>query len=169
MQKLGMIVLLMLCVGCTRNADITLQEAKDIAAKQYQGEILEASLDDSNARSVYQIKIKKEDTLYQVTIDANDGKILADSIVDSSNPAKEETSKPQQDGIERISEQQAKEIALEKTMGGDVVKIEFDKADDPGEKDNYDIKIIKEQMEYELDIDAYTGEILKYEEEALHK
>lgn len=115
MQKLGMIVLLIICVGCTRNADITLQEAKDIAAKQYQGEILEASLDDSNTRSVYQIKIKKEDTLYQVTIDASDGKILADSIVDSSNPAKEETSKPQHADTGMISEEQAKEIALEKT------------------------------------------------------
>lgn len=168
MKKLSIIVWLLFCVGCTKDSSITLQEAKEIALKEYQGEVLEASLDESNARSVYQIKIKKEDTLYHVTIDESNGKVLASSIIASSDPAIEETNKPQTADAGILSEQQAKEIALEKTMGGDVVKIEFDKADDPGEKDSYEIKIIKEQMEYELDIDASTGEIIKYEEEVLH-
>lgn len=169
MKKLSIIVWLLFCVGCTKDSSITLQEAKEIALKEYQGEVLEANLDDSSARSVYQIKIKKEDTLYHVTIDESNGKVLAASIIAPPDPTTEETNKPQTADAGILSEQQAKEIALEKTMGGNVVKIEFDKADDPGEKDSYEIKIIKEQIEYELDIDANTGEIIKYEEEVLHK
>lgn len=169
MKKLSIIVWMLFCVGCTKDSSITLQEAKEIALKEYQGEVLEANLDESNARSVYQIKIKKEDTLYHVTIDESNGKVLAASIIAPPDPTTEETNKPQTADAGILSEQQAKEIALEKTMGGDVVKIEFDKADDPGEKDSYEIKIIKEQIEYELDIDANTGEIIKYEEEVLHK
>lgn len=159
------IALVVLCFGCSKSAtQITLQEAKTIASDTYHGELISANKDDSNQRSVYHIEMKVDGKNYHIIIDASNGDILSDSIIESKPSTSDKDTNKQ-----TISEQEAKEIALQRTKGGEITKIEFDKADDAGEVDTYDIDIIKDTKEYELSIDAYTGEILTYEEETLRR
>lgn len=157
------IALVVLCFGCSKST-ITLQEAKTIASETYHGDVISANKDDSNQRSVYHIEMKVDEKNYHIMIDASNGDILSDRVIESNPSASDKDTSKQ-----AISEQEAKEIALQRTKGGDIRKIEFDKADDAGEVDTYDIDIIKDTKEYELSIDAYTGEILTYEEETLHR
>ena len=57
----------------------------------------------------------------------------------------------------RISKDQARKIALDLVNG---TIIEFDEDDD-----EYEIEIIKDGIEYEIEIDAYTGKILELEKD----
>ncbi|MGM0803829.1 MAG: PepSY domain-containing protein [Bacillota bacterium] len=60
-----------------------------------------------------------------------------------------------------ISEEQAKDIALEKTKGGTVTEMELDR---DGLKDKYEIEVLNGDKEYDLDIVAETGKVSKVEE-----
>lgn len=56
-----------------------------------------------------------------------------------------------------ISEEEAKSIALKKTGGGTVDEVELDDGE-------YEIEIIgNDGYEHEVEIDAYTGEIIEFE------
>ncbi len=59
-----------------------------------------------------------------------------------------------------IGKDKAIEIALEKSEGGTVAEFELDQDDGRYE---YEIQIKKDGMEYEVKIDAMTGEVLKFE------
>ena len=58
----------------------------------------------------------------------------------------------------RISADKAKSIALELTGGGKIIEFELD-------DDEYEIEIISNGKEYEIEIDAYTGKVLDFEVE----
>lgn len=64
-----------------------------------------------------------------------------------------------------ISLQEAKQVAVQKVKDGIVTEIELDKDDG---RYHFDIDLKDEKYEYELEVDAYTGEIIKFEEELLH-
>lgn len=61
-----------------------------------------------------------------------------------------------------ISEKQAEDIALQRTNGGSVNELEFDRDD---QKDKYEIEVHKDGKAYDLDILAGSGEITKFEED----
>lgn len=61
-----------------------------------------------------------------------------------------------------ISVDEAKKIALKLTKGGVVVEIELDKDDD---KIIYEIEILNGNIEFEISIDAYSGEVLEFEKD----
>lgn len=63
-----------------------------------------------------------------------------------------------------IGEARAKEIALARTGGGTVVDIELDWDDGTPE---YEIEIIGNGYEYEIEIDGYTGKILDFDRDEL--
>jgi len=65
-----------------------------------------------------------------------------------------------------ITEEQAKEIALEKVGGGKVKKI---KLDDEDNKVVYEIKVLHENKKYEMNVDAMSGEITEFEYESFDK
>ncbi|MFI3231523.1 MAG: PepSY domain-containing protein, partial [bacterium] len=59
-----------------------------------------------------------------------------------------------------ISKEQAKQIALDKVGGGEVIYIYLDiDDDDKDDRDEYDVKISYNNSIYELEIDAITGQV----------
>lgn len=62
-----------------------------------------------------------------------------------------------------ISIEKAKEIALE-VVNGKIIKIELDNLDDD-DGPEYEIEILGENAEYEIEIDAYTGQVKKFKKD----
>lgn len=67
----------------------------------------------------------------------------------------------------QISEQEAKEIALERVPGAVIEDIWEFKLDYDDGRTEYDGKIYFQKNEYEFEIDAHTGEILNWEAESI--
>ena len=61
-----------------------------------------------------------------------------------------------------LTEEEATNITNQEVPGGEIVKVEQD-FDDP--IPNYDFKILKDNMEYELEVNAYDGSIREIEKE----
>ena len=66
--------------------------------------------------------------------------------------------------INLITSEEAKEIILKKVPNGTFTEFSFD-SDEKTPK--YDSTVIKDNIEYEVDIDAKTGEVIKFEKEKI--
>ena len=106
-------------------------------------------------------------------MDANDGTILKkekdDDYVSNTNEGtvtpiddSNTTTNTNNNTNNIISNEEAQNIALNKTGGGYLVKCELDNDDNMMV---YEIEIKNGNHEYEIDINANTGEILKYEQD----
>lgn len=80
--------------------------------------------------------------------DSDDGK--------KDRKSKGSVEQPKKSTNSRITPDQAKKIALDKVGGGKVIEFELD-------DDEYEIEIIANGKEYEIEINAYTGEILEFD------
>lgn len=121
---------------------ITLQQAKNIALKKVNGTVTKTKSDDDS----YTIYIQKGNYLYEIEVDKKTGKI--DDI-------EKETMKSSQ----KITANKAKEIALNR-VNGKVKSVDYN--DDDNE---YEVEIVKDDIEYEIIIDASSGKILEVEKE----
>lgn len=63
-----------------------------------------------------------------------------------------------------ISEEQAKEIALEQTNGGNITKMSVD-TDDRTKK--YEFDIVNGEFEYDVNIDFNSGKVVEFDQERL--
>ncbi|MPQ44359.1 PepSY domain-containing protein [Clostridium tarantellae] len=63
-----------------------------------------------------------------------------------------------------ITEEKAKEVMLNKVPNGNITKFSYD-ADD--NKPKYEGTVVANNLEYEVDVDAQTGEIIAFEQENL--
>lgn len=100
------------------------------------------------------------------------GILLVGALVGCSNsnnvPVNPGTPTPQQGTVENIgdkrvlTEEEATNIVNKEVPGGEIVKIEQDFDD---AVPNYDFKILKDNMEYELEVNAYDGSIREIEKE----
>lgn len=127
--------------------------AKEIALDLVKGEIVEFKLDDydddGDDDTEYEIKIIANGYKYEIEIDAYTGKVTEferDGKANIKNTL--------------IGEAKAKEIALG-LANGKIVKFELDDDDDA----KYEIEIIANGYEYEIEINAYTGEVLEFEKD----
>lgn len=66
-----------------------------------------------------------------------------------------------------ITPEKAKEIMLSKVPNGTFVEFSFDDSDNSNEIPTFDGKLIKDDMEYDIEINAKDGSIFKLEKEAL--
>lgn len=136
---------------------ISKEEAKKIAIALINGEIIKVKLDNikgHNDTSEYEIKILKDGNLYEIKMDGYTGKIKKIEVEypEMNNNDTIHTNKV-------ISEEQAKKIALEK-INGKVIKIELEYDDDTAE---YEIEILKDGIKYEIEMNAFTGNIFNCE------
>lgn len=135
---------------------ISTEQAKLIALAQVNGEIIKIELDDDDDDDnipEYEIEIVKDGIKYELEIDAYTGVIteFEREDDDDDNDDREYTN------VVRISADQAKKIALG-LVNGTITEFEED-------DDEFEIEIIKDGKEYEIEIDAYTGKVLEFEEE----
>ena len=62
-----------------------------------------------------------------------------------------------------LSQEQAQEIILQKVPNGNIVEIAYENDDTP----KYNSKVSKDNVVYEVDVDAKTGDIVEYEQEII--
>ena len=117
----------------------------------------EAELDWDDGKQVYDIEFYTADFKeYDYEIDAKTGEVLeVDYDAESFTP-------PASSGTV-ITREKAQEIALAKVPGADASHIKKLKLDKDDGKQVYDVEIIYNGAEHEMEIDAVTGKILEYE------
>lgn len=164
--------------GCGENADeITVERAKEIALEHAgitaeQATFVRTEKDREDGKTVYDVEFYSKDFAeYDYEIDALTGEIISyDSDAENftpqtgSNTSVQDTSATQSG----ITDQKAKEIALAKVPGATEADVrEFKKERDDG-REKYEGKIIYNKTEYEFEIDAASGEIIKWESESIY-
>lgn len=152
---------------------------KEFAQKYVPGGIItDLDLDTKNKVPVFEIEMYKDGFEYDLEINAKTGEQISikkekddwgkynvswdykeydfsDSFNQNKSSDVNTNSTKKEIGIEK-----AKEIALNKVPGAYIKKIELDTDDG---RLIYEGEMYKDRMEYEFEIDAYTGEILKWE------
>jgi uncharacterized membrane protein YkoI len=140
---------------------ITEEKAKEIALGAVNGEIIELELDNDDDDPEYEIKVRKDGIVYELEIDAISGDIDEFEREDDDDDYMDDDRDEEEwkeENESRISPDRAKSIALDRVGGGTITEFESD-------DDEYEIEIIKDGREYEIEIHAYTEAILEYEVE----
>lgn len=136
---------------------IGLDKAKELAKEQVpKAKITSVMKKYSDGIDLYKVKMKTSSKKYELKIHARTGKILKykwELTTQTSNSSK------------YIGVEKAKAIALKKVNSGTVLKVSFDYDDGVPV---YEVDIQKGMYEYELEIHAETGKILKYEKEHIY-
>lgn len=76
--------------------------------------------------------------------------------------------RPGAPGAPAVDRATAELIALERAGGGQITKVEFDRAgddrdDDRDDRDHWDVAIRTPGVEHDVDVDAVTGEVLDHD------
>lgn len=119
------------------------QKIKEAIAKQYSGYVY--SLEFNESASEYIAVILKDSIQYTVTLDAFTGKVVNTS----------------QQAVKLLTRQDAKDLALA-TYAGKVRMVEYDQ-----NTAIFTVKIIKDNTEYTVTIDAVSGEITHVKQDKL--
>lgn len=146
---------------------ISEEEAKAIALNHAgltadQVNFIKSSLDRDDNTQHYDVEFYANDTEYDYEIDPRTGEILeydheAENYSSSSNTNTNAT----------ISEEKAKQLALDKVSGAATSDIKEFKLDNDNNKLHYEGTIIYEQHKYEFEIDANNGDILEWDVETI--
>lgn len=147
-------------------AEITEEQAKQIAFEHAQ--VAESDLNNLSVKkdyedgiSVYEIEFQAGNKEYEYDIKAADGQILkTDYDIDEDYVDPETTQTT-------VSEADARALALAKVQGAtdNDIRIKLEKDDG---RLIYEGKIIFDQMEYDFEIDAESGDFLKWEQESVY-
>lgn len=126
---------------------VSKEEAVKSVSEQVNGEVIkvEKDLDDT---LTYEMTMKTENGYEDIEVDASNGEVIEreyDDDSDDSYPAA------------KISLEEAEKIALKKVANGTITDVELD-------RENgllvYEIEVEKKWLEYDLVIDANTGDVL---------
>jgi len=180
---LTVVTVALLFSGCSKKGgDIGEDKAKEIAlshagvaSENITFSKSEKERDDN--RLIYDIEFYSKDSKeYDYEIDAATGEILSYNSEDKGSAISSDTNIAEGNSAalsgeitaQDITDAKAKEIALAKVPGAKESDIrEFEKERDDG-KDKYEGKIYYEKQEYEFEIDARSGEIIKWEVEPIN-
>lgn len=157
---------------------LTVKEAKKIAfdhagTKESKVTDLEAELDKDAGTLHYDISFDAGSYDYDYDIDAYTGKILhsekekdSDNVQTSANAQSTETKPKESTEKKKLTEKEVKKIAFEhaKVKESNVYELEVEQDKDNG-KLHYDISFEADVYDYDYEIDAYTGKILRNEKE----
>ena len=138
----------------------TEKEAINIALRKTNGGIAtEYKLDQKSDNKRYKIEIINKSVKYKIGINSQTGEIISykeKNIKDEKNSSY--INKIVSNS--KVNIESAKQIALKATDGGTVTSYELDIEED---QLFYDIEIVQDNIKYELDINAQTGEVIKLE------
>lgn len=147
------------------NGPLTMEQAKSKALAREgidaaDAVFTKAKLEWDDGRQIYDLEFYANGCEYEYEIDANTGEVLSFEISSSTPPSAAGSV---------ISRDEAQEIALAKVPGATADHIKKLKLDRDDGKQIYEVEIIYNGTEYELDIDAVSGAILKFEAESINK
>jgi len=157
--------------GGNNNGIIAAEKAKEIALKDAglaasQVKFVEVELDEDDGRWQYDVEFYTSKSEYDYEIDAKTGKILEKDF-DAENYDRPESNNQSSNNNGTISADKAKQIALKQVPGATASNIrEFEVDYDDGRLE-YEGKIIYKGMEYEFEIDGYSGAIRDWDAESL--
>jgi uncharacterized membrane protein YkoI len=168
--------------------DLSQEEIREIVITQYPGEITEITLEKDIQSDVYKVLLEYDGKAYTLSIDGNTGEVIemheeelpasqqeedaGDESADGGSASDEQAKEQEQeedaekkeeqteesDREERstIDAEEAQRIALNE-FDGTVTSLELDEEDG---RLIYEIEIERGDQEAEIEIDAFTGEIL---------
>lgn len=145
-------------LAATPKGLLSMEEAKEIAVKSVGGKVTDIELDREKSGDVYEVEVQSKGIEYDLDIDAQTGKVLRTEKDHMDNDDQDDHVVP--DG-KYISKDAAIKIAM-KQAKGIVTKVELD--NDDGHV-VYEIEIEGGTYEYDFDIDAVSGEVLKFEKD----
>lgn len=144
---------------------LTRAAALELAKKQVPGGVVtDLDLDRRGTSYVFEAEVYLDGVEHDLVFDAADGKLLySTKSTDDWNDADwlPRTPEAAKSG-EYIGMEKARQIALAKVPGATVVKCELDYDDG---RATYEGEVYKDRMEYEFEIDALTGKVLKWEQD----
>ena len=135
-----------------------------------QAHFVKSGLDRDDGRRVYDVEFYSEDyTEYDYDIDAVTGEILSfDHDAEYYTPASKSSDSFESAASGSITEAQAKELALAQVPGASENDIrEFEVDYDDGRLE-YEGTIYYDHMEYEFEIDGYSGAIRNWDVESIY-
>ncbi|SFE74838.1 PepSY domain-containing protein [Alteribacillus iranensis] len=157
------------------DTELSLDEAKSIASEQYPGKVTEVELETKNGKKIYEVEITGDTYKYELKLDATTGEIIRLDEKEkiekepNTNPSSNDTTKQQEnkDGDDNgkaepqannvaIDMKKAQDIALSET-GGTIMEAELDEDDG---RTYYEFEINTDKGEAEVEVDAFTGEII---------
>lgn len=136
---------------------------------------LKVSEDMDDGRKVYEIGFDVAEKEYDYEIQASDGAILSSDVETNEGYTAAQGSTQSQQNADNagtgtsdaaVSLEEATRIALDKVPGATEQDIRINLDYDDG-RQKYEGDIIYEQMEYDFEIDANTGEVIEWSEERL--
>ena len=139
---------------------ITSEKAKTIMLDKVPGAtITEFSYDGDDKIPTYDGTLIKDNYEYEVDVNAETGEVIKfeKEKVSISNTNNKNTSN-------LITEEKARTIMLDKVPGATITEFSYDK-DDSVPK--YEGTLVKDNYEYEIDVNAKTGEVIKFEKEKI--
>ena len=124
------------------------------------------TLTNDNRTTYYEVKVNHNGVRYELTVDATTGSILGTEIENPSSSQQTLTTKQGANVQVSISEERAKAITSEHTKKTNLnyTRIELSQDDDYAGALTYEIEAEADGIEYDLDINANTGQILKFEQ-----
>ena len=142
---------------------LTIEEAEAIAVKSVDGKVTKIELDREKSGDIYEVEVKSDGVEYDLDIDAKTGKVLRTEKDDND---KDDFDEDEDDKVivpdgKFITEKAAIEIAM-KQAKGTVTEVALDEDDG---RVIYEIEIKDDKYDYDFDIDAISGEVLKFEKD----
>ncbi|MGM8897797.1 MULTISPECIES: PepSY domain-containing protein [unclassified Psychrobacter] len=150
-------------VSMAQATKVSLKQAVATASKEAAGSLVSAELDDNdsdaqNGNSVYELEFSTDTTSYEIKVDATTGKIVT-SETEQLDKEDIDDYKVQQQA--KINMTDAIDIA-EKQTNGHTLEIEFESDDDEMDHPTYyEVKVLKDNQIFELNIDAETGTVFE--------
>ena len=160
-------------INADQNDYIGLEKAKSLALAKAPGStLIKIELDYDDGVASYEGELRKDNVEYDFKINAITGAFIKweqetklDQGTGSTGSTTTSNNNQSNTGTNYISEEKAKQIALNKVSGATLAYIKLDIDDDGDEPDVYEGKLYKDNMEYEFEINAITGGFVKWEQE----
>lgn len=127
------------------------------------------TLKNENRITYYEVKVNHNGVRYELTVDATTGSILGTEIENPSSTQQTLTTKQGTQAQVSITEERAKAITSEHTKKNNLTytRIELSQDDDYAGALTYEIEAEADGIEYDIDINVNTGQILKFEQKAI--
>lgn len=156
-----------------QSASITEEQAKEIAANHAGVAVADVtfhsvSLEEDDGRRVYDVEFYSGSTEYDYEIDAATGDILSyDNDVENFSIPQQSAQNPQGTATgSYIGDDAAKAAALQRVgLTEDQVRWEKCELDEDDGRFSYELEFSSGQHEYECEVEAFTGEILNFEQD----
>lgn len=144
------------------NPTVTAGQAKELALKEVNGDVISLDFDGDDLQPHYEIDIVKDNEKMELKVDASSGavNVTEREMIQKNGTQVTSAALPVTKPV-TISQEQAISIALAKAAGT-VTEVELD------DDDNalvYEIEIRNGKMEYDFKIDAVSGAIVAYKED----